>query len=261
MKFVRYERNGTIEFGSLDGDIVRPFEGNFPELVPASDGKAFPLAEARLLTPVRPGKIVAVGPNYRVHLKGGPAPERPMLWLKPSTALCNPGDPIVLPSALVGREDVNHEAELAIVIGRRASNVTPEDALSHVFGYTNINDVTAGNLADVDAFRKSMVFVDGKVFDSFAPMGPYIETEFDPGDLSIQCKVNGVLRQDHRTSDMIWPCAELISLVSRTMTLEPGDVIATGSPPGSAGMRPGDVIEIQIEGLGVLRNPVTAQAH
>ena len=260
MRVVRYERGGSVGFGALEGGAVRPLAGMFPDLVPAPGVAAFPLAEARLLTPVRPGKIVAVGPNYRAHLKGGPAPERPLLWLKPPTALCNPGDPIVLPLALAGREDVNHEAELAIVIGRRASRVAPEDALSHVFGFTQINDVTAGNLADVDAFRNSMVFVDGKVFDSFAPLGPYIETELDPSDLSIRCKVNGELRQDHRTSDMIWPCAELIAIVSRTMTLEPGDVIATGSPPGSAGMRPGDIIEIEVEGLGVLRNPVVAQA-
>ncbi|MDR5777158.1 MULTISPECIES: fumarylacetoacetate hydrolase family protein [unclassified Caballeronia] len=259
MKVVRYLVGDAVRYGELRGDSIHPLSGDFPDL--STDRNAAPLAvgDVRLLAPVRPGKVVAVGPNYRAHLVGRPLPERPFLWIKPRTAVLDPGETIVIPQSLQGRADVNHESELAIVIGRRMRNVAAREAMDHVFGYTCINDVTAGNLDDRAAFRASADFVDGKIFDTFGPLGPLIETVFDPADVRIRCRINGEVRQDHRTSGMIWPCDELLAKISTVLTLEPGDVIATGSPPGVGAMRAGDLVEVEIDGIGVLRNRVEAE--
>lgn len=233
-----------------------PLEGAFPDLRPVPNAGQLSLSDERLLAPVQPSKIVAVGPNYRAHLAGRPLPARPFLWIKPPSTCANPGDPIVLPREWPDAVPFNHESEIAIVIGRQARNVTIDDAAEYIYGYTCINDVTGGTMSDKPAFRASAAFVDGKIFDTFAPLGPWINTDFDPTDVRIQCRVNGEPRQDHRSSDMIWSCRELLVYITSVMTLEPGDVVATGSPPGTAPLHPGDEVEINIEGLGVLTNPV-----
>jgi len=260
MRIVRFESGGSVQWGQLDGGAIVPCTGSIAEGFQAVPGAAaVALADVRLLAPVVPGKIVAVGPNYRAHLGGRPAPARPFLWIKPSSSVANPGDTIVLPDHDPGTP-YNHESEVAIVVGRTARAVSPEAAPAYIFGYTCINDVTGGDMTDRAAFRVSAAFVDGKIHDTFAPLGPAISTDFDPADARIICRVNGVTRQDHRTSDMIWSCAELLSRISHVMTLHPGDVIATGSPPGQQPMKDGDVVEIEIPGIGVLRNPVVDAA-
>lgn len=238
--------------------MIQPLRGWFPDF--RSEGEdAVTLASVRLLAPVVPSKIIAVGPNYRAHLKGSPAPDRPYFWLKPPTTVNNPGDPISIPQGIEGGVPaINHESELAIVIGRTTRRVTPGDAPKHIFGYTCINDVTAGAITEPAVFAQSKFFVDGKIYDGFAPLGPAIETEADPKDLQIRCIVNGEVRQDHRTSDMIFSCADLVSMISMVMTLHPGDVIATGSPPGPGPLYAGDVVTIGIERIGELCNPVVA---
>lgn len=252
-KIVRYENNNTTAYGELRGEQVHPLEGTFPDFTP---GVAAPLdlATVKLLAPVVPNKIVAIGPGYKVYMQGGPAPERPYYWIKPTSTLQDPEGEIVLPPGIT----VNHEAEIAIVIGKCASKVSPEQALDHVFGYTCCIDVTAGDMADMLAYQQSQLFLDGKIFDTFAPLGPCIVTDLDTSDLRIQCRVNGETRHDHSTSDKLFEYDRLVSMISHVLTLEPGDVITTGSIPGVAPMAPGDTIELEIEGIGTLRNHAVA---
>lgn len=251
-KYVRFEQNG-VRFGELRGDVIIPLKGELPHFTETGEAP-ISLSAVRLLAPVVPGKIVAVGPNYHAHLAGNPPPARPYLWLKPTSALLDPEGEIIYPTIDVPM--VCHESELAIVIGRTARNVDLEEARSCIFGYSCINDVSAGELTNMPAYFASQFFVDGKVFDTFAPLGPVIVTGFDPTDVRIRCRVNGEVRQDHRTSDQIWKPAELVALISRTMTLNPGDVIATGSPPGPGPLAKGDTVEVEIDGIGVLRNRI-----
>lgn len=252
-KYVRFEHNG-VHFGELRGDQIISLKGELPNFSETGE-TPIPLSAVRLLAPVVPGKIVAVGPNYRAHLNGNPPPPRPYLWLKPSSAVLDPEGEIVYPSIDVPM--VCHESELAIVIGRTARNVDVETARSCIFGYSCINDVSAGELTNMPAYFASQFFVDGKIFDTFAPLGPAIVTDIDATDLRIRCRVNGEVRQDHRTSDQIWKPAELVAVISRTLTLNPGDVIATGSPPGPGPLNKGDTVEVEIDGIGILRNRVS----
>lgn len=254
-KYVRFEQNG-VHVGELRGDQIIPLKGELPNF--SETGEApIPLSAVRLLAPVVPSKIVAVGPNYRAHFTaaGISPPPRPYLWIKPSSALLDPEGEIRYPITDVPM--VCHESELAIVIGRTASNVDVETARTCIFGYSCINDVSAGELTNMAAYLQSQFFVDGKIFDTFAPFGPVIATDIEATDLRIQCRVNGEVRQDHRTSDQIWGPAELVSLISRTLTLNPGDVIATGSPPGPGPLKKGDTVEVEIDGIGILRNRVS----
>lgn len=250
MRIVRYDDGANVRFGDLRGGEIRPLDGDLAALAPA-DAAPVPLSAVTLRMPVVPGKIVAVGPNYRAHLKGNPPPPRPYYWIKPATALLDPEGVIELPTDV---PMVCHESELAIVIGRTTKKVSPAEAPAHILGYTCINDVSAGNMIDIPAYVASPYFVDGKIYDTFAPLGPVVVTDLDPSDLNVRCRVNGDTRQDHRTSDMIWQPAELVSLISQVLTLHPGDVIATGSPPGVGPLQPGDVVEVEVEGIGVLRN-------
>jgi 2-keto-4-pentenoate hydratase/2-oxohepta-3-ene-1,7-dioic acid hydratase in catechol pathway len=222
-----------------------------------------PLSEAILLAPVMPTKLLAVGRNYIKHIeemaaRAGPnsnlppRPEHPTFFLKPNSAIIGPGAHIVYPTGQTSH--VEHEAELGIVISRRARKVSEADALSYVLGYLCGNDVSARDLRDDGQWMR------GKGFDTFAPLGPYVVTEIDASDLRIQCRVNGQLRQDSRTSDLLYKIPQLISFISQAMTLEPGDVIITGTPNGVSAIHPGDVVEVEIEGLGVLRNPVVADS-
>ena len=233
-----------------EGEQLRLLDGA-PWDAPRALAETVPLAAARLLAPAAPTKIVAVGRNYADHAKerGKPVPKEPLLFLKPPSAVVGPGEPIRIP-AWAGR--VDHEAELAIVIGRAAADLPgPESALDHVFAATCANDVTARELQE-----KDVQFTRAKGFDTFCPLGPCLATGLDLGRLRVSARVNGDLRQDGRTEDLIFPVAHVVWYVSRVMTLLPGDIICTGTPAGVGPLRPGDEAEVEVEGVGVLRNPV-----
>jgi len=216
-------------------------------------GREVSLGGAVLLPPVVPGKIVAIGLNYKDHAaeRGKPLPAEPMIFLKPSTAVVGPGAPIRVPAG-VGR--VDHEAELAVVVGRRATAVPAAGARACVLGLTCINDVTARDLQN-----KGVQYSHVKGYDTFAPLGPAIALDVDPGDLAVEGLVNGVVRQQSRTRELIFPVEALIEYISGIMTLEPGDVIATGTPSGIGPLVPGDEVVVRVEGVGELRNPVVAR--
>ena len=207
----------------------------------------------KLLEPIRPSKIVCVGRNYREHAAelGNKMPEEPLLFLKAPSAIIATGDEIVLPGA---SQQVEHEGELGVVIGRVARNIaSDEDPLSYVLGYTCVNDVTARDLQ-----RKDVQFTRGKSFDTFCPVGPWIETDIDPGNVVVQTRVNGEVKQKGNTADMAFPVGFLIRYISEIMTLYPGDLIATGTPAGVSRMKPGDIVEVEVAGIGVLRNQVVS---
>jgi 2-keto-4-pentenoate hydratase/2-oxohepta-3-ene-1,7-dioic acid hydratase in catechol pathway len=244
-------------YGVIEDEKVFRLEGDLSAGNLALEGSepSISLSDARLLSPVAPSKIVCVGRNYREHAAelGNPMPEEPLLFLKAPSTIIGEGDFIELPPA---SQRVEHEGELGVVIGRRCRRVAEdEDPLSYVLGYTCLNDVTARDLQ-----RKDVQFTRGKSFDTFCPVGPYIVTGLDPTDLSVETRVNGEVRQSGRTSAMAFPVPEIIRYISHAMTLEPGDLIATGTPAGVAPLVDGDVCEVEVEGVGVLRNVVRA-AH
>ena len=206
----------------------------------------------RLLDPIRPSKIVCVGRNYREHAAelGNKMPDEPLLFLKAPSAIIYSGDEIVLPSA---SQQVEHEGELGVVIGRVARNIASgEDPLSYILGYTCVNDVTARDLQ-----RKDVQFTRGKSFDTFCPVGPWIETDIDPVSVAVETRLNGEVKQKGNTADMAFPVAFLIRYISEIMTLYPGDLIATGTPAGVSRMKPGDVVEVEVSGIGKLVNRVS----
>jgi 2-keto-4-pentenoate hydratase/2-oxohepta-3-ene-1,7-dioic acid hydratase in catechol pathway len=249
MRIARYLQGGHASYGELAGENILPLEGSLEKLTRVNGAAPVPLKDVKLLAPTVPSKVIAIGPGYKAHLHGAPGPERPYFWIKPSTAVLDPEGDVVLPPHLI----VNHESELAIVIGRRAKNVSPQDAGRYILGYTCCLDVTAGDMSDRVAYMQSQLFLDGKIFDTFAPLGPVIVTELDTTDLRVQCRINGKIRQDHRTSDKLFAYDKLVSMISHILTLLPGDVISTGSPPGVSPMAPGDMIEVEVEGIGILR--------
>jgi len=205
----------------------------------------------KLNEPIRPSKIVCVGRNYREHAAelGNKMPEEPLLFLKAPSAIISSGDEIVLPSA---SQQVEHEGELGVVIGRVARNIpSDEDPLSYVLGYTCVNDVTARDLQ-----RKDVQFTRGKSFDTFCPVGPWIETDIDPNNVAVETRLNGEVKQKGNTADMAFPVAFLIRYISEIMTLYPGDLIATGTPAGVSRMKPGDIVEVEVAGIGILQNRV-----
>jgi 2-keto-4-pentenoate hydratase/2-oxohepta-3-ene-1,7-dioic acid hydratase in catechol pathway len=218
----------------------------------AFTGDRWALPDVRLLSPFLPSKVVAIGKNYAEHARemGGEAPETPMIFLKPSTSVIGDGDAIRLPPS---SEEVHYEGELAVVIGTPARNVPVEDALRHVFGYAAANDVTAR-----DQQRADVQFTRSKGYDSFCPFGPWVETVLDPADLRVVTRVNGTVKQDGRTSQMIHGVAEQIAFASGVMTLLPGDVLLTGTPAGVGPIVAGDTVSVEIEGIGTLTNPVVA---
>jgi 2-keto-4-pentenoate hydratase/2-oxohepta-3-ene-1,7-dioic acid hydratase in catechol pathway len=216
------------------------------------DGEMLPFDEGALLCPVTPSKIVCIGRNYAAHAKelGNDVPTEPLLFLKPPSALLGPGGTVVLPPESTR---VEHEAELALVLGRRAKNVPVDAALAYVFGFTAACDVTARDLQ-----RKDVQFTRAKGFDTFCPVGPWIETQLDTSAARIACRVNGVTKQDGSTAQMIFGVPELVAYVSRMMTLEPGDVILTGTPEGVGLIASGDALEVEVGGVGVLKLSVGA---
>ncbi len=253
MRFARYEYEGRVRNGLVDpeGGTVREIAGDPFDRVEAT-GAARRLEEVRLLAPVVPGKIVAVGLNYKDHARemGKKIPEEPLLFLKATSALNDPGGEIVYPPQ---SRRVDYEAELAVVIGRKAKDVKEKDAAAHILGFTCINDVTARDLQ-----VKDVQYTRAKGFDTFAPLGPWIVTDFDPTEASVRCLVNGEVRQDGDTREMGASVYRLVEFISSVMTLFPGDVIATGTPPGVGPLRVGDVVTVEVGGIGALTNRVVA---
>jgi 2-keto-4-pentenoate hydratase/2-oxohepta-3-ene-1,7-dioic acid hydratase in catechol pathway len=215
-------------------------------------GDRWALPDVRLLSPFLPSKVIALGKNYAAHAQemGGEAPETPLIFMKPSTSVIGDGDAIRLPASST---EVHYEGELAVVIGTPARNVAPADALAHVFGYAAANDVTAR-----DQQRADGQFTRAKGYDSFCPLGPWVETVLDPSDLRLVTRVNGEVKQDARTSQMIHDIAKQIAFISAVMTLLPGDVILTGTPEGVGPIVAGDTVTVEVEGIGTLTNPVVA---
>ena len=249
MRICRVAVDDDLYFGLIEGEAVVLLAGHpFGELSP--EGRVLALTDVRLVAPVLPSKIIAVGRNYADHAKelGNEVPVAPMVFLKPSTSIVGPDEPIALPWQ---SEQVEHEAELAIVIGRLCREVPEERVPEVVLGYTCANDVTARDLQKTDG-----QWGRAKGFDSFCPIGPWIETSVDLDDAAITCHVNGDLRQDAVLGDMVRGVPELVSWISSVMTLLPGDVILTGTPAGVGPLTAGDFVSVSIDGIGTLTNPV-----
>jgi 2-keto-4-pentenoate hydratase/2-oxohepta-3-ene-1,7-dioic acid hydratase in catechol pathway len=258
VRIARYSTGEEPRFGVVDraagAEVLAEIEGDPLYRPVVFTGERVDLADARLLAPVIPrSKVVGVGRNYAEHARelGQDLPAEPLLFLKPNTAVVGPGDPVVLPPQ---SKEVHHEAELAVVIGRICRDVPPDRVAEVVFGYTCGNDVTARDLQ-----RSDGQWTRAKGFDSFCPLGPWIETELDVADLAVQCTVGGEVRQDGRTSDMIFVVPALVAYVSSVMTLLPGDVILTGTPEGVGPLAAGDEVAVTIEGIGTLTNRVVAR--
>ncbi len=239
----------TPTWGVVDGDHVFPL-ARAPYMGVVVSGAARPLAGVKLLAPATPTKLVCVGRNYAEHAAelGNEVPPEPLIFLKPPTTVVGPDEPVVYP-AISAR--VDHEGELALVIGKRCRNVSEADAAQVIFGYTVANDVTARDLQKSDG-----QWTRGKGFDTFAPVGPWIDTAFDPNDKAVRCLVNDEVRQDGNTALLIYSIGRVIAHVTRFMTLEAGDLILTGTPAGVGAVKPGDVMTVEVEGLGSLQNPV-----
>jgi len=260
MKIVRFRHGDFVGYGFLEGDRIVETEGDlFDGLKPTS--LRIPLAEALLLAPVDPPNIFCLGLNYRHHAAetGIQAPDQPRLFLKTTTAIIGPEQSIVLPA--MDRDTVDYEAELAIVIGKQTKNVSEKNALDYVLGYTCANDVSARSCQFSDK-----QWARGKSFDTFCPIGPVIETQLDPDNAPVRCRLNGKTMQDSNTSDMIFNCRAVVSYLSRCATLLPGTLILTGTPSGvgfvrkpPVYLRPSDIVEVEIEGIGILTNPVEAE--
>ena len=251
MKFVRYEYEGSVGYGSPDGDKARVLDGNpFEGGAPTSE--TLPLSDVALLAPVEPGNVIAIGLNYADHAKesGMPLPDEPFLFLKTPGSIIAPGAPIEL---VVPENRNDYEAELVIVIGKTASRVSEGDALDYVLGYTCGNDVSDRTFQQADN-----QWVRAKACDTYGPLGPVVTDEIDPHNVSIGTRLNGEIKQDSSTNQMIFQVPRLVEHVTRYITLYPGDVIFTGTPPGIGPMQPGDNVEIEIDGIGTLANPVTA---
>lgn len=258
MKIVRFLYNDNISFGSLEGDKVQLYQGVPFETVADSPSVFQPQditvksSEIRILSPCQPSKVVCLGLNYSPHgdeLKMK-LPDLPLIFLKPSTAVIGPGDRIILPP---NSERIDYECELGIVIGKKARNVKESDFALYVLGYTCFNDVT-----DRIAQAHDGQWTRAKSYDTFAPLGPCIETSASPFNLNIETRVNGSKVQSGNTSELIFPVPYLVSFISQIMTLLPGDVIATGTPAGIGPLKHGDIVEVIIEGIGTLRNPVVS---
>jgi 2-keto-4-pentenoate hydratase/2-oxohepta-3-ene-1,7-dioic acid hydratase in catechol pathway len=255
MRIIRFKSSDKPpQFGWIMADKIGPIEGDVFSTFQRQEAR-IPLEDVQLLPPTSPGKIICVGRNYAAHAKEHDVevPEVPLIFLKPPSSLIAHQQKIVLPPQSA---QVEHEAELAVVISRPGRWITPEDALSHVFGYTIANDVTARDLQ-----RSDGQWTRAKGFDTFCPMGPWIETEFDPADAVITCHVNGEMRQMASTRDMIFSISQLIAFISSVMTIEKGDLLLSGTPAGVSPLNPGDQVEVSIEGLGSLSNPVVSESN
>jgi 2-keto-4-pentenoate hydratase/2-oxohepta-3-ene-1,7-dioic acid hydratase in catechol pathway len=249
MKIVRFTTGKKVEYGILIDETIQGIEGKPFRHLEVSD-RYYQLSEVKLLPPCAPSKIVALGLNYHNHAKelDSPLPDAPLIFLKPSTAVIGPEDNIIYPSTSTR---VDYEGELGVVIKKPAWRVSIDDALDYVLGYTCFNDVTARDLQS-----KDKQWTRAKGFDTFAAIGPCIETELDPGNVTLETYLNGELKQQGNTNDLIYSIPVLINFISNVMSLVPGDIIATGTPSGIGPMYPDDTIEVKIDGIGTLRNYV-----
>jgi 2-keto-4-pentenoate hydratase/2-oxohepta-3-ene-1,7-dioic acid hydratase in catechol pathway len=265
MRVARFSHAGDVSYGLVlaadaepahTGELMLAQLAGHPFGASTEDvqltGLRFPLAQVHLLAPILPSKVICIGQNYADHVRemGGDPPPEPVIFLKPSTAVCGPGDSVARPQSL--SERVDYEGELAVVIGRLGTQVPPERAFEVIFGYTCANDVTARDLQARDG-----QWTRAKGFDTFCPLGPWIETDVDPADLELTTRLNGETRQNSRTSLLLHDVPALVSYVSQVMTLLPGDVLLTGTPAGVGPMEKGDEVSVSIEGIGTLTNPVT----
>ena len=250
MKIVRYQTNGeAVKYGWMLDDKIGEIQGDIFGEYRRREAK-IPVGELKLAAPCVPSKILCVGRNYVEHAKelGNEVPKVPLIFLKPPSSIISNGEHIVLPPQ---SSQVEHEAELVVVIGKRGRNITTENAKEYVFGYTIGNDITARDLQKSDG-----QWTRAKGFDTFCSFGPWIDTEFDASDAVVTCRVNGQMRQMASTRDMVFNINTLIAFISSVMTLEPGDVIFTGTPSGVGELKNGDMVDVEIEGLGKLSNPV-----
>lgn len=250
MRIARFSYKGSEYYGVLENGSVQMIKSSpFDQL--AIQKKKIPLAEVKLLAPTKPGKIIALGMNYRSHAEeiGLEVPPEPGFFFKPPSSVIGPHEAIHYPEQ---SKRVDYEAELAIIIKRTAKNVPISQATDYILGYTCFNDITARDIQ----FRTLLDFNKAKSFDTFAAIGPWIETDLDPSDVKVEAFVNGELKQSASTKDLIFSVPEVVSFISTIMTLFPGDVIATGTPSGIGPLKVGDEIEVRVEGIGSLRNVV-----
>ncbi|MEN6434514.1 MAG: fumarylacetoacetate hydrolase family protein [Anaerolineaceae bacterium] len=253
MKLIRYQwKDQAVSYGWVHNDMVGEVEGDIFNEFRRHEAH-IPLSQVKLLPPVLPSKIICVGRNYVAHAleHGAEIPEIPILFLKPFSSLIGYQDEIRLPQQ---SSQVEHEGELVVVIGKRGHGITTEKAAEYILGYSIANDVTARDLQRLDG-----QWTRGKGFDTFCPIGPWIETQFDPADAMLTCRVNNEIRQMVSTREMIFSIGQLVAFISSIMTLEPGDVILTGTPAGVGPLHAGDLVEVEIEGIGVLSNPVVTE--
>jgi 2-keto-4-pentenoate hydratase/2-oxohepta-3-ene-1,7-dioic acid hydratase in catechol pathway len=258
--YVRYRSGANISYGILDGAQIRELRGDLFDHT--ETGATLPITTAKLLYPCTPGKILAVGLNYKSHLGERPAPKTPEIFYKPISCLQNPGDPIVLPA---DSANVHYEGELVIVIGKQVKNVSASEAQAAIFGVTCGNDVSerdwqhgAGPGANSAGVSKDLQWWRAKGSDTFGPLGPAIVAGIDFSNLLLQTRLNGEVVQKQFTSDLLFDCPTIVSYISKWVTLEPGDLIYTGTPGSTKKMKPGDIAEVEIDGIGILRNPVIA---
>jgi 2-keto-4-pentenoate hydratase/2-oxohepta-3-ene-1,7-dioic acid hydratase in catechol pathway len=250
-KFVRYSSAGIVSCGILEGDTIHELRGSLFEN-PERTGKTVGLADVKLLAPCTPSKVVAVGLNYKSHVGDRPTKPYPGLFWKPPSCITAPGEDIVFPE---GATNVHYEAELVVVIGKKAHNIAPDQVPDHIFG------VTAGNdISERDWQKNDLQWFRAKGSDTFGPLGPAIVQGLNYNDLLVQSRLNGEVRQSQRTSDLIYDISTIVSYVSQFVTLLPGDIIFTGTPGQTKAMSAGDVIEIEVEGVGVLRNRIANTA-
>ena len=250
MKFARYELNGTIGYGTVSGESLNVLSGcPFSEYSETGDTVA--LADVKLLAPTTPTKVLAVGLNYRSHLDGAPEPKNPEIFIKMPSCINNPGGDIELPS---GDNDVHAEGELVVIMKKRTQKASPEEAAANILGVTCGNDVSARTWQSND-----LQWWRAKASDTFGPIGPVIATDVDYTDAQLETRINGEVVQKQTTADLIFPVTTIVSFISQAITLEPGDAIFTGTPGTTTTLKAGDVVEIEIEGIGVLKNPVVTQ--
>jgi 2-keto-4-pentenoate hydratase/2-oxohepta-3-ene-1,7-dioic acid hydratase in catechol pathway len=253
MRIIRYKtKNGPTKNGWIYNDMVGEIEGDLFGEYRRTEAN-IPLSDVKILPPCQPSKIVCIGRNYVDHAKelGNDVPKMPLIFLKPPSSIIGAGDTIVLPAQ---SQQVEHEAELVIVIGKKCKDVTPEKAKNVIYGFTVGNDVTARDLQ-----RSDEQWTRAKGFDTFCSFGPWIDTEFDASDALITCKVSGQPRQMGSTRDMVYNVSTLVAYISSIMTMEAGDLIFTGTPSGVGPLKDGDTVVVEIEGLGVLENAVKAK--
>lgn len=254
-QYARYEIDGSIFYGRLEGDRLHRMHGS-PFNGGAASGDIDALDVAQLRAPLAAPRIIGVGANYKAHIAemNLTTPIRPMLFMKPSSAVVGPGDPVIYPHE---GQTIHHEAELAIVIGKSARRIAVEHADQIIFGYTCANDISERVIQKEEMAQGCLLISKG--FDSFCPLGPVIATGLDSANLHLQARINGQTRQSSSTSDLLFSVPELVSYISQAITLLPGDVIMTGTPSGVGEIKPGDLMEIELEGVGILANPVVAE--